>query len=76
MLKMACVKDAELFYMLENHGADFINDKFQVRPCKAAISAHTYHLNGLQSHDFKGSEILLSLVRDLVSYHLTLLPSL
>ena len=30
MLKMACVKDAELFYMLENHGATFIADKFQV----------------------------------------------
>ena len=29
MLKMACVKDAELFYMLENHGRVFVEDKFQ-----------------------------------------------
>ena len=31
MLKMACVKDAELFYLLENHGGAFVDDKFQVR---------------------------------------------
>ena len=30
MLKMACIKDEELFYMLEEYAEHFIEDKFQV----------------------------------------------
>ena len=30
MLKMACIKDAELFYMLEEYADHFVTDKFQV----------------------------------------------
>lgn len=31
VLKMACVKDAALFELLETHGRDLIANKFQVR---------------------------------------------
>jgi 2-epi-5-epi-valiolone synthase len=31
MLKMACIKDEELFHLLEEHGEDMMVSKFQVR---------------------------------------------
>jgi 2-epi-5-epi-valiolone synthase len=32
MLKMACIKDEELFLLLEEHAEDMMVSKFQVRP--------------------------------------------
>ena len=37
MLKMACVKDSELFHMLENYGKTFVEDKFQVSLCRSHV---------------------------------------
>ena len=33
ILKMACIKDAQLFALLEQHSADLLATNFQARPC-------------------------------------------
>jgi 3-dehydroquinate synthase len=33
ILKMACIKDAQLFALLEQHSADLLATNFQVPPC-------------------------------------------
>ena len=60
MLKMASVKDDALFHMLEEHGADFIKQRFQVNIficlCLPAVS---FPLDSLCSSLFFGCHFLL-----------------
>lgn len=42
MLKMACIKDAKLFHILEEHGSSFITGCFQV-------SCHASNVEGNES---------------------------
>lgn len=55
MLKMACVKDAELFHMLENHGHSFVEGKFQVSLCFY-----------IQHHSMPWSQDWRHLIKDLI----------